>query len=186
MSRLGKKPIAVPSSTKVNLDPKRCHIAVEGPKGKLEYTYRPEVTVTWDEDEKQIVCSIPEDQQEVRQMRAYWGTVRSLIQGMITGCSTGFEKKLEIVGVGWNAQDKGKTLQLNIGFCHPVEIDMPKGVEVETPNPTQIVLRGPDKQAVGQIAAVIRGVRPPEPYKGKGIRYEGEYVRRKVGKSFGS
>jgi large subunit ribosomal protein L6 len=114
------------------------------------------------------------------------GTTRALIANMFIGVTTGFEKKLDIIGVGWNAKTQGKNLTLNIGFCHPVEFTMPDGVEVETPGPNQIVLRGADRQAVGQMAAIIRKVRPPEPYKGKGIRYNGEYVRRKAGKSFGT
>jgi len=111
---------------------------------------------------------------------------RALLSNMVDGVVKGFEKKLEIQGVGWNAQAGSNKITLNIGFCHPVIIDMPKGVAIETPNPTHITIKGADKQAVGHIASVIRAVRPPEPYKGKGIRYEGEYVRRKAGKSFGS
>jgi len=118
--------------------------------------------------------------------RAMHGTTRALIANMVIGVTAGFEKKLDIIGVGWNAKTQGKNLTLNIGFCHPVEFTMPDGVEVETPGPNQIVLRGADRQAVGQMAAIIRKVRPPEPYKGKGIRYSGEYVRRKAGKSFGT
>ena len=105
---------------------------------------------------------------------------------MVEGVTKGFEKQLEIVGVGWNANAQGRKVVLNIGFCHPVDVALPDGVEAETPKPTQIILRGADKQAVGQVAAVIRKVRPPEPYKGKGIRYQGEFVRRKAGKSFGA
>ena len=111
---------------------------------------------------------------------------RALIQNMVEGVTKGFEKKLEIQGVGWNAKVQGTKVVLNIGFCHPVEFDFPEGVAAETPKPTQITISGSDKQAVGQFAAKIRAVRPPEPYKGKGIRYDGEYVRRKQGKSFGS
>ena len=111
---------------------------------------------------------------------------RSLVNNMVEGVTKGFEKKLEIVGVGWNAKVQGTKVVLNIGFCHDVPIEMPDGVSAECPNPTQIVITGSDKQKVGQTAAVIRAVRPPEPYKGKGIRYQGEYVKRKAGKSFGS
>ena len=111
---------------------------------------------------------------------------RALVNNMVHGVTKGYEKKLEIVGVGWNAKAQGDKVVLNIGFCHDVPVQMPDGVKVETPNPTSIVITGIDKQAVGQIAAEIRAVRPPEPYKGKGIRYEGEYVRRKASKSFGS
>jgi large subunit ribosomal protein L6 len=111
---------------------------------------------------------------------------RALLNNMVTGVTKGYEKVLEIVGVGWNAQGQGRKLTLNIGFCHPVVFEVPPGIDVETPKPIEIHLRGPDKQAVGQFAAAVRAVRPPEPYKGKGIRYRGEYVRRKTGKSFGS
>ncbi|MHC5024278.1 MAG: 50S ribosomal protein L6 [Planctomycetota bacterium] len=185
MSRIGKKPIAVPASVKISLDPKRCAITVEGPKGRLSYDYRPEVSVTWDEGEKTISCAIPEDQIQVRQMRAYWGTVRSRIQNMITGVTDGYEKKLEVIGVGWNAQDQGKTLRLNVGYCHPVDLQPPDGVEFAVEGQT-VSIRGADKVAVGQFAADIRSKRPPEPYKGKGIKYVDEIIIRKQGKVFGA
>ena len=121
-----------------------------------------------------------------RAARAYHGLTRALVSNMVVGVTKGFEKKLEIIGVGWNAKLQGTKVVLNIGFCHDVPIQLPDGVSAECPNPTQIVLTGSDKQMVGQTAAVIRAVRPPEPYKGKGIRYQGEYVKRKAGKSFGS
>ena len=112
--------------------------------------------------------------------------MRALVMNMVNGVSKGYEKSLEIVGVGWNAKGQGKQLTLNIGFSHPIELPVPEGLEVETPKPVSIIIRGADKQSVGQFAASIRAIRPPEPYKGKGIRYVGEYVRRKQGKSFGS
>ena len=121
-----------------------------------------------------------------RTARAMHGLTRSLIANMIEGVVNGYSRQLEIVGVGWNAKAQGDKVVLHVGFCHDVPVAMPAAVKVETPNPTSIVLTGPDKQAVGQVAAKIRAVRPPEPYKGKGVRYEGEYVRRKAGKSFGS
>ncbi|MFK7959963.1 MAG: 50S ribosomal protein L6 [Phycisphaerales bacterium] len=184
MSRIGKKPIEVPSAVKISLDPKASSITIEGPKGKLSYAYRPEVSVTWDESEKRVVCSIPEAATRTGQMRAYWGTVRANIQNMIVGVTEGYEKKLEIIGVGWNAKLQGKKVQLNIGFCHPVDLFPPDGVNVAVDG--QIVtINGHDKQAVGQFAANIRSKRPPEPYKGKGIRYVDEFVIRKQGKVFG-
>lgn len=161
-------------------------VTVKGPKGELGMDLRPEVNV---EVEGQAAVVKPNGSGAPRAARAFHGLTRALLANMVSGVSQGFTKVLEIHGVGWNAQAQGPNkVTLNIGFCHPVEIEMPPGVTVETPKapvPT-IVLQGPDKQAVGQIAAVIRKVRPPEPYKGKGIRYKDEYVRRKAGKSFGS
>jgi large subunit ribosomal protein L6 len=185
MSRIGKKPIAVPSGVKVSLDPKTQTIHVEGSKGKLSYAYRPEVKVTWDEGEKSITCSIPEEKMTVRQMRAYWGTVRSRIQNMILGVTDGFTKKLEINGVGWNAKPLGKQIQLNVGYCHPVNLTPPPGVEFVIEGNT-VTISGPDKQAVGQFAAEVRSKRPPEPYNGKGIKYIDEIIIRKQGKVFGA
>jgi len=185
MSRIGKKPIAVPSGVKVSLDPKKCSITIEGPKGKLSYEYRPEVSVTWEEGENRIVCAITPVQAKIGQLRAYWGTVRSRIQNMITGVTDGFTKRLEVIGAGWNAKPQGKTLQLNIGFCHPVDMTAPPAVEFKVENQI-ITITGPDKQAVGQFAAEVRSKRPPEPYNGKGIKYLGEQIIRKQGKVFGS
>jgi len=185
MSRIGKKPITVPGTVKVTLDPKACSVAIEGPKGKLSYDYRPEVSVVWDESEKRIVCSISESQTSSGQMRAYWGTVRARIQNMITGVVDGYAKQLEIVGVGWNAKPQGKTLQLNIGFCHPVDMIPPDGVEFAVKGQF-VSVTGADKQAVGQFAADVRSKRKPEPYNGKGIKYVGEHIIRKQGKVFGS
>ena len=185
MSRIGKTPINVPSGVTIRLEPNTQTIHVEGSKGKLSYVYRPEVNVSWDESEKTIACSIDESKLKDKQSRAYWGTVRANIQNMIVGVSQGYEKHLEIVGVGWNAKPMGKSLQLNIGFCHPVELQPPAGVEFEINN-NAILIKGHDKQAVGQFAAVVRSKRPPEPYKGKGIKYRDEHIIRKQGKVFGS
>lgn len=187
MSRIGKQPISVPSGVKISLDPSSSSISVEGPKGKLTYDYRPEVSVTWDESESQVVCSITEEQMGDRQMRAFWGTVRSRIQNMITGATEGYTRRLEIKGVGWNAQAQGQNIRLNIGYCHPIDLTPPPGVEFKIEgNNNQIVITGADKQAVGQFAAVIRSKREPEPYNGKGIMYQGEQIIRKQGKVFGS
>jgi len=181
MSRIGKAPVVIPSGVEVNV--KGRDINVKGPKGNLTITIRPEIDVAIEGGE--AVFSV-NGSGAPRAARAYHGLTRSLVHNMVEGVTKGFEKKLEIVGVGWNAKAQGDKIVLNIGFCHDVPIKMPEGVKVECPKPTQIVLTGPDKQSVGQAAAVIRAVRPPEPYKGKGIRYDGEYVRRKAGKSFGS
>lgn len=181
MSRIGKQPVALPAG--VTCATKDRKVFVKGPKGELSIELRPEVDL---EIEGQTVNVSTNGSGGARQARAYHGLTRALIANMVEGVATGFEKKLEIQGVGWNAQAQGAKLNLNIGFCHPVSIPMPAGVTVETPNNVTIILRGSDKQVVGQTAAVIRKVRPPEPYKGKGIRYSGEFVRRKSGKSFGS
>lgn len=185
MSRIGKKPITVPSGVTVSLDPKTHTIQVEGSKGKLSFCWRPEISVNWDESEKRITCTITPAQMKNRQTRAYWGTTRSRIQNLVIGVSEGYSKRLEIIGVGWNAKELGKQIQLNIGFCHPVNIIPPPGVEFAI-DKNFITITGADKQAVGQFAAVIRANRPPEPYKGKGIRYIDEYVIRKQGKVFGT
>jgi len=185
MSRIGKKPITVPDSVKVSLDPKGRSISVRGPKGSLSYVYRPEVAVTWDESEKTIVCSITEAQMKTGQMRAFWGTVRARIQNMIIGVTEGYSKKLEVMGVGWNARQEGQTLRLNVGYCLPVDMMPPQEVEFVI-NGSVITVSGPDKQAVGQFAAEIRSKRPPEPYNGKGIKYIGEHIIRKQGKVFGA
>ncbi|MHC4991182.1 MAG: 50S ribosomal protein L6 [Planctomycetota bacterium] len=185
MSRIGKKPISVPAGVKVSLDPKRRSVDVDGPKGKLSFTYRPEITVTWEEGEKRIVCSVPEDQMENRALRAHWGTTRSRIQNLVTGVTDGYTKKLEIVGVGWNAKPQGKKIQLNVGYCLPIELAPPAGVEYVIEN-NVITISGADKQAVGQFAAEIRSKRKPEPYNGKGIKYTDEVITRKQGKVFGA
>ncbi|MEZ6014035.1 MAG: 50S ribosomal protein L6 [Planctomycetota bacterium] len=182
MSRIGKAPIAIPSG--VTVEKKGREVQVKGPKGTLRLTLRPEVE--FEVEGSQATVSVSGTGGS-RAARAYHGMTRALINNMVLGVSNGFERKLEIVGVGWNAKAQGTDkVVLNIGFCHDVPLAMPAGVTVETPAATQIVLKGADKQAVGAMAARIRSVRPPEPYKGKGIRYAGEFVKRKSGKSFGS
>lgn len=182
MSRIGKQPVKIPGGVEVKAD-KSGNVSVKGPLGNLSMTTRPEIDVEVDGNE--VKCT-PNGSGPARQARAFHGMTRALINNMVVGVSKGFEKKLEIVGVGWNAAAQGKQVVLNIGFCHPVNIPLPDGVTAECPNPTTIIYKGADRQAVGQVAAKTRMVRPPEPYKGKGIRYSGEFVRRKVGKSFGS
>ena len=179
MSRIGKKPIPVATGVKVSIA--KGVVAVEGPKGKLSTSFRDAVSITMDDGS--VVVSRA---QESRFARAYHGTARALIANMISGVSQGFQRNLEIVGVGYNAKVKGKAVEINIGFCHPVEVPIPAGIEVVCPAPTRIEIRGPDKQVVGEFAARIRRIRKPEPYKGKGIRYEGEHIVRKAGKAFGA
>jgi large subunit ribosomal protein L6 len=181
MSRIGKQPVPIPSGVTVASAARR--VSVKGPKGDLAIDLRPEIDVAV-EDGKVMVSTNGSGSD--RQARAFHGMTRALLSNMVAGVTKGFEKRLEILGVGWNAKVQGTKVVLNIGFCHPVDVALPKGIAAECPNPTTIIITGPDKQSVGQCAAEIRAVRPPEPYKGKGIRYNGEYVRRKAGKSFGS
>jgi large subunit ribosomal protein L6 len=178
MSRIGKKPIPVPSGVKVNVAGRR--IEVEGPQGKLDYEFRPEVDVTIGEGGNEVVVTRQSDE---RQTRAYHGLTRSLINNMCVGVSQGYEKRLEVVGVGYLAALAGNKLQLRVGFANEIHKEVPQGLDVKCPDQNHIVVKGADKQMVGQFAAEVRAVRKPEPYKGKGIRYEGEQVRRKAGKA---
>lgn len=182
MSRIGKLPVEIPAGVKVQAEGAR-GVKVQGPKGNLSLELRPEIDV--EIGEKQVEVK-PNGRGSARESRAFHGMTRSLLNNMVLGVTQGYKKELLIIGVGWNAAVQGRKLVLNIGFCHPVEIVLPEGIDAETPRPTAIVITGADKQAVGQLAAKVRKVRPPEPYKGKGIRYSGEYVRQKAGKSFGS
>jgi large subunit ribosomal protein L6 len=175
MSRIGRKPVAVPDAVTVTLAPG--NIAVKGPKGELTQTYSQDMTVS--QEDGAILVARPTDRGE---HRALHGLTRSLIANMVEGVTDGFEKRLEIQGVGYRAALKGKNLELALGFSHPVSIEAPEGIEFEVPQPTEVIIRGIDKQLVGQVAADIRKRRPPEPYKGKGIRYKGEQILRKVGK----
>jgi large subunit ribosomal protein L6 len=175
MSRIGRKPVPVPDAVTVEIAPG--NIAVKGPKGELRQNLSPEMKV---EQEDGVVTIVrPTDRGE---HRALHGLTRSLIANMVEGVTDGFEKRLEIQGVGYRAALKGKNLELALGYSHPVAIDAPDGIDFEVPQPTEIVIKGIDKQLVGQVAADIRKRRPPEPYKGKGIRYKDEQVLRKVGK----
>jgi large subunit ribosomal protein L6 len=185
MSRIGKKPVIVPASVKVNLDPKSRTIVIEGPKGKLSFTWRPEVTVVWNQTEKAITCSIEPSQMENKAVRAFWGTTRARIQSMIGGVTQGYSKKLEVIGVGWGAKLAGKNLQLNVGFADPVTMSPPAGVQFAIEG-NAITIWGPEKEAVGEFAAEVRAQRPPEPYNGKGIKYAEEVIQRKQGKVFGA
>jgi large subunit ribosomal protein L6 len=175
MSRIGRQPIAVPSGVSVAIAPEI--VRVNGPKGELSERIPRDITVTQEGD--QILVTRPTDRGE---HRALHGLVRSLVANMVTGVTDGYEKRLEIQGVGYRAALRGNDLELALGFSHPVSIKAPQGIDFEVPQPTRVVVRGISKQLVGEVAATIRKQRPPEPYKGKGIRYEGEYVARKVGK----
>jgi large subunit ribosomal protein L6 len=175
VSRIGKQPIPIPSGVEVSIEPEM--VRVNGPRGSLEERKSRDIAV--EQSDGDIVVTRPSDRGE---HRALHGLTRSLIANMVQGVTEGFEKRLEIQGVGYRAALRGKDIELQVGYSHPVTVRAPEGIEFEVPAPTQIVVRGNSKQAVGEIAARIRKVRPPEPYKGKGIRYAGEYVARKVGK----
>jgi large subunit ribosomal protein L6 len=177
MSRIGKMPIPVPSGVDVTID--GSHITVKGPKGTLEHDAPATITVSREGDD--LVVTRPDDE---RENRALHGLTRSLVANMVAGVSEGFVRELEIVGVGYRATASGpQRLEIQVGYSHPVHVEAPEGIEFETPAPTRIMVRGFDKQLVGQVAADIRKIRKPEPYKGKGIRYADERVLRKAGKS---
>ena len=187
MSRIGNKPIPVPDSAKVSVNGRA--VSVEGPKGKLSWTHRPEVSLAYDQDAKTITVQRAGND---RLTRALHGTTRALIANMIEGCLTGYERNLEIYGVGYGVQVQGEKVSLSVGHATQRVFDIPAGltITVQTPqargdtDPAKFSVSGPDKQAVGEFAARLRKARPPEPYKGKGLRYAGEYIRRKTGKAF--
>jgi large subunit ribosomal protein L6 len=176
MSRVGKKPIEIPTGVTVTFNENI--VTVKGPKGELTRTFSPEMDIKVEENILSVTR--PSDS---KIHRALHGTTRALLSNMVEGVSKGFEKSLELIGVGYRAQKQGKKLVLNVGYSHPVEIEPEEGLEIEVPSNTKITVKGTSKERVGALAANIRDVRPPEPYKGKGIRYEGEFVRRKEGKT---
>lgn len=176
MSRVGNVPVEVPEGVDVQIDGSR--VTVSGPGGELTQEFDPDMEIALEDGE--VVVRRPTDRTH---HRALHGLTRSLVSNMVTGVTEGYEKSLEIQGVGYRAEKRGGTLVLSLGFSHDVEIDLPEGIEIELESPTLLHVRGADKQLVGETAARIRGVRPPEPYKGKGIRYVGEQVRRKAGKA---
>jgi large subunit ribosomal protein L6 len=178
MSRIGKKPVAVPSGVKITVD--KSVVRAEGPKGKLEFAYRPEVTVAFDDSKKELLVSRSSDD---RLPKALHGLTRSILSNMIVGVTQGYEKKLEIVGVGYVATLQGDLLSLRVGFANEIKRKVPAGLKVTCPDQTHIVIQGCDKQQVGQFAAEVRSARKPEPYKGKGVRYQGEFVKLKPGKA---
>ncbi len=175
MSRIGRKPIDLPSGVAVSVEPGL--VKVKGPKGELSQAVSQDMTV--DVSDTAVNVTRPTDRGD---HRALHGLTRTLIANMVQGVTGGFEKRLEIQGVGYRAQMRGSSIEFALGYSHPITVDPPAGISFEVPAPTQVVVRGIDKQAVGQVAANIRKLRPPEPYKGKGVRYQGEYVLRKVGK----
>ena len=177
MSRIGRKPITVPSGVEINVDEKNL-VTVKGPKGTLTEQISQDLTITQEGEE--LTVTRPTDNKKHRSLH---GLSRTLINNMILGVTEGYTKKLEVVGVGYRAQKQGKKLVLSLGFSHPVEMEDPEGLEIEVPTQTEILVKGINKQLVGNYAAKIRAWREPEPYKGKGIRYSGEYVRRKEGKT---
>ncbi|HSJ37558.1 MAG TPA: 50S ribosomal protein L6 [Planococcus sp. (in: firmicutes)] len=177
MSRVGKKPIEVPTDVTITLGDKN-DVTVKGPKGELSRTFNQAITISLEENV--LTLTRPSDSKD---HRTNHGTSRALLANMVTGVSQGFERTLELVGVGYRAQMQGKKLILNVGYSHPVEFTPEEGVEVEVPANTKVIVKGIDKERVGALASNIRATRPPEPYKGKGIRYEGEVVRRKEGKT---
>lgn len=175
MSRIGKKPVMVPDGVEVSLDGRA--VAVKGPKGELSAILSDYVNVANGEDG---ITVSPVDKTQTA--RSFWGLSRSLVENLVVGVSQGFDRKLELQGVGYRAQMQGNTLKLSLGFSHDVDFALPEGIKVECPSQTEIIISGIDKQKVGQVASEIRSLRPPEPYKGKGVRYAGEYVFRKEGK----
>ncbi|MDX3188517.1 50S ribosomal protein L6 [Amycolatopsis sp. MtRt-6] len=177
MSRIGKLPVAVPSGVEVTIDGQ--HIKVKGPKGTLEHTVAEPITVERDEDGTLLVKR-PDDE---RNSKALHGLTRTLVNNLVVGVTAGYEKKMEIHGVGYRVQAKGSDLEFALGYSHPVKIEAPEGITFKVETPTRFSVSGIDKQKVGQISAVIRKLRRPDPYKGKGLRYEGEKIRRKVGKT---
>ena len=178
MSRIGKKPVPV-GKAKVTI--KDRHVTVEGPKGKLEQKIHPLIKVRLDADKKELIVERPDDE---KQSKALHGLVRALLANMVEGVTNGYKKSLEIQGVGYKAEQRGKNIVLSVGFANQITVPIPAGVTVALDGPTKIHVTGNDKQAVGQFAANLRMVRKPEPYKGKGIRYEGEVVKIKPGKAF--
>lgn len=176
MSRVGKKPIEIPAGVTVTLN--NSTVTVKGPKGELTRSFNPDIEIKIEEN--LVTITRPSD---IKEHRALHGTTRALIANMVEGVSKGFERKLELIGVGYRVQKQGNKLVLNVGYSHPIEFEPEAGLEIEVPANTKITIKGTDKERVGELAANIRQVRPPEPYKGKGIRYEGEFVRRKEGKT---
>jgi len=176
VSRIGRKLIDMPAGVSLSLDDGK--VRVKGPKGELFVDMVPGIDIAVEENSIRVTR-----QSDDKKTRAFHGMIRALVNNVVVGVSQGFERQLEIIGIGWRAQMQGKTLVMNLGFSHPVEYEPPAGVDISTDAPTKITVRGIDKQAVGQTAAIIRGFRPPEPYKGKGIRYVGEHVIRKAGKA---
>jgi large subunit ribosomal protein L6 len=179
MSRIGKRPVVIPQGVDVGLEGRR--LSVKGPKGDLSLDVHPDMEVAIDDGS----VTVTRPSEEGRH-RALHGLTRTLVANMVEGVTNGFSRTLEIVGVGYRAEKRGSALGMSLGYSHPILYEPPEGIAIEVPNQTTVVVRGADKQVVGQVAAEIRGFRPPEPYKGKGIRYQGEQIRRKAGKTAGA
>jgi large subunit ribosomal protein L6 len=175
MSRIGKRPVTVPAGVTANIEGQT--VKVKGPKGAVQLVLHDDVEAKLEKDQLQV-----SPRHETKRARALWGTSRALVRNVIVGVSKGFERKLEITGVGYRAAVQGKNLQLALGYSHDVVYPIPEGIQIVTTKPTEIIITGIDRQKVGQVAAEIRGFRPPEPYKGKGVKYAGEYIFRKEGK----
>jgi large subunit ribosomal protein L6 len=175
MSRIGKKPVAIPSGVTAKVEGQR--VAVKGAKGELSFTVPDDVAVKFEDGAISV-----DPRNETKSAQAMWGMSRSIISNLVTGVTTGYEKRLEITGVGYKAAVAGKNLQLSLGYSHDITFPIPAGVTITTPRPVEIAIAGIDKRQVGQVAAEIRGLRPPEPYKGKGVKYAGEFIFRKEGK----
>jgi large subunit ribosomal protein L6 len=175
MSRIGKKAVPVPSGVTASVEGQT--VKMKGPKGALQYVVPDDIVVKMEKGSIKV-----DPREETKRARSMWGTSRTLVSNLVTGVTKGFETKLEITGVGYRAAIQGKNLQIQLGFSHDVVYPIPDGIAIATPKPTEIVVSGIDKQRVGQVAAEIRGFRPPEPYKGKGVRYAGEFIFRKEGK----
>ncbi len=175
MSRIGRQPVPIPSGVDVKLE--KQHIHVKGPKGELSFDIPEPITVR--EDQSQLLVERPNDNRKIRSLH---GTTRSVINSLVVGVSSGFERKLQINGVGYRASVQGNTLTLELGYSHPIKYDLPEGITAEVERNVEITLRGYDKQLLGEVAAKVRSFRPPEPYKGKGVKYIEEHIRRKVGK----
>jgi len=175
MSRIGNKAVSIPSGVTANVEGQT--VKVKGPKGAMQVVLHDDVTVTMDKGTVKL-----EPRSETKRARSMWGTSRTMVANLVAGVTKGFEERLEITGVGYRAAVQGKSLNLQLGFSHDVNFAIPEGIAIATPKPTEIVITGIDKQKVGHVAAEIRGYRPPEPYKGKGVKYAGEYIFRKEGK----
>jgi large subunit ribosomal protein L6 len=175
MSRIGNKTVAIPSGVTANVEGQT--VKVKGPKGAVQVVLHDDVTAKMDKGGVKV-----DPRNETKRARSLWGTSRTLVANLMTGVTKGFEEKLEITGVGYRAAVQGKNLQLQLGYSHDVNYPIPEGIAIATPKPTEVVITGIDKQKVGHVAAEIRGFRPPEPYKGKGVKYAGEYIFRKEGK----
>jgi len=183
MSRIGKQPVAVPAGVKVTLSGNK--VTIGGPMGTLNFDHRPEIAVKWNETEKSVIVSIDPKNADNAQVKADWGTTRAIIKNMIQGVTKGYEKTMEIVGVGWSAAMAGKNLKLVVGYANPIVMPIPDGLKV-TVDKSFVRISGPDKQTVGQFASEMRSKRKPEPYNGKGIKYTTEVIKKKQGKQFGA